>query len=224
MDETDAKLRRAAELIQEAAGVAVAVGSPLSFGRKIVELLLRLHANEPLPGLPDYFLDWLNDIQLDIRAHGDRLFALETDRGRQMVIGNYGEQAWREANDVRRKMLGDAVLAVIVCDLSVSDLARAERTIRVLDPEDLHTLRELDRIVAYERARKDGSLDHRGRRANYGAQGAAFHALREGHLGGALLESSGCVSAAAIAGGGEHGAAYVTPLGELVLRFMGSAR
>ena len=128
MDETDAKLRRAAELIQEAAGVAVAVGSPLSFGRTIVELLLRLHSNEPLP------------------------------------------------------------------------------------------------IVAYERARKDGSLDHRGRRANHGAQGAAFHALREGHLAGALLDSSGCVSAAAIAGGDKHGAAYITPLGELVLRFMGSAR
>lgn len=69
----------------------------------------------------------------DVEALAERLDALEQDRERVLTLGNYGHEAWREANDARRRMLGDAVLATVFSELSAAELARVERTIRMLD-------------------------------------------------------------------------------------------
>lgn len=232
----DQQLRRAGELISETAAVALAVSNPLAFGRKLVDILLRLHAQEPVPGLADYFLDWLNDIYSDLRAHEQRLFRLEADRGKLMLIGSYGEHAWREACDQRRRMLGDAVLGVVFSDLTVSELGRAERTIRLLDSADLQLLREIrqvwdrtqnaqdavstrddtGRIVSVQRD-EDGRIPH--------PPGACHGHLINGHLAGAALLASGCVQHMPSQGVSfaPQELVCITPLGDLLLRFMGYA-
>jgi hypothetical protein len=47
------------------------------------------------------------------RSFAERLDAIEQDGERVLVLGNYGTEAWREAIDERRRMLGDAAEATI---------------------------------------------------------------------------------------------------------------
>ncbi len=60
--------RKAVELANDAARLALATTSPWSFGRVLLDVLIRIHRGESVPGLPDYPLDWLNDVSLDLRA------------------------------------------------------------------------------------------------------------------------------------------------------------
>lgn len=211
----DDKPRKAVELTAVATGVALSMSDPLSFGQQLLELLLRASRNEPLPKMPEYFLEWLNDVQQDVRAHGERLFALESDPARTMVIGNLGDAAWREANAERRRMLGDAVLGVVVSDLTVPELSRAERTIRLLDPEDIGLLIAMnfgiDQRLTFS-GRPIITPDEPERR---------YRILRQGHLAGSALAASGCISLASVPELEIADGAWVTPLGQLVLRFMG---
>jgi hypothetical protein len=211
----DDTLRKAAELIREATGVALSVGNPLSFGQKLLDLLIRASRDEPLPKMPEYFLHWLSDVQQDVRAHDERLFALETDAPRAMVIGNLGEAAWREANAERRCMLGDAVLGVVVSDLTVPELSRAERTIRLLDPEDLSLLVAMNFGI-------DQRLSHAGIQIITSEEPEQrYQVLRDGHLAGSALVAAGCVTMNSVPELEITDGAWITPLGQLVLRFMG---
>lgn len=226
MDDDNEKVRKAAELVNEAAGVALAAMNPWTFGRKVVELLLRLERKEPIPGLPEYMLEYLNDLWLDVRAHNERLFALESDRGKTIVLGNLSEAAWREANDERRRMLANASAALILSvELSVAELARVERTIRQLDPEDLVQLRALADLEGDVHGRPLDAADPASARVHLvGVPDALYRTLTSGHLEGAALIASGCVRVGAAGAAFDTGiaqAAYMTALGRLVLRFMG---
>lgn len=160
----------------------------------------------------DHYEEWVGDLAEALRAHAgdvealaERLDALEQDRERVLVLGNLGFEAWREAVDRRRAMLGDAALAAVFSELSAAELARVERTIRMLDPEDLDGLAALAPL-------------------GQGTESMRYERLLEGHLGGAALVASGCVRLIATGGGfgaGAGTAAEITPLGWLVLRFMG---
>jgi hypothetical protein len=175
----------------------------------------------------------LRDLHGDAQALAERLDALEQDHERVLVLGNFGVEAWREAVDRRRAMLGDAAVAAVISELSAAELAPIERTIRMLDPEDLElraldeagrsALDEMAAIVALVNDTLDFLADRRA------------EVLQLGYLGGANLVAAGCVRAwdfsprilellkpspAPIQSRG----AQVTPLGELVLRFMGRAR
>lgn len=148
-----------------------------------------------------------------------------------LIVGNYGLEAWREAVDRRRAMLGDAAAATIFSELRAAELARVERTIRMLDPEDLDLLT----LIAAPEFRR--FPDHVFVVGEPSASEERYAHLVRGHLGGAALVAAGCVRvgqfegalrlaqlARTMDGGGSMPAmleAEVTPLGDLVLRFMG---
>ncbi|MBZ0116141.1 MAG: hypothetical protein K8H88_04085 [Sandaracinaceae bacterium] len=189
--------------------------SPLRAGLKLVRILQRWNEGPDRAALyRDHYEEWVAKLAADLRevlgdldALAERLDAIEQDRERVLVLGNYGLEAWREAVDRRRAMLGDAALAAVVSELSAAELGRVERTIRALDPEDL------DGLAALAPLRE-------------GTESLRYERLLEGHLGGAALVASGCVRLIAIGGGFGAGAgtgAEITPLGALVLRFMGRA-
>ena len=189
--------------------------SPLRAGLKLVRILQRWNEGPDRAALyRDHYEEWVAKLAADLRevlgdldALAERLDAIEQDRERVLVLGNYGLEAWREAVDRRRAMLGDAALAAIVSELSAAELGRVERTIRALDPEDL------DGLAALEPLRE-------------GTESLRYARLLEGHLGGAALVASGNVRLIATGGGMGAGAgtgAEITPLGTLVLRFMGRA-
>ena len=147
----------------------------------------------------------------DLEALAERLDTLEQDRERVLVLGNLGFEAWREAVDRRRAMLGDAAVATVFSELSAAELGRVERTIRMLDPEDLATLALLDEGEADTDDTDPRALER-------------YVGFVQRHLGGAALTASGCVRRGAVGMGTFEGPAMgvqITPLGELVLRFMG---
>ena len=196
----------------------VTLPSPISTARTVVALVRRLNAGPDLAETYDeFYREWIGDLaegltglagSTDLLA--ERLDALEADHERMRVVGNYGMEAWREAVDDRRRMLRDATVATVFSELTPTELARIERTIRMLDPEDLPTLRQ----VAADNWRQ------------------RYSSLSKGHLGGASLVASGClrlVPGASVIGSvherddrEELGpiVATVTPLGELVLKFL----
>lgn len=189
--------------------------SPLPTGLRLVRLLQRWNEGPDRTSLyRDHYEEWIAKLAADLRellgnaeALAERLDTLEQDRERVLVLGNYGIEAWREAVDHRRAMLGDAAVAAVVSELSAAELGRVERTVRVLDPEDLDALVTLAGF-------------------GYGTDSKLlrYKRLLGCHLGGAALVASGCVRLVAIGGldaGGGTTVAEVTPLGELVLRFMG---
>ena len=149
---------------------------------------------------------------------------------RVLVLGNYGLEAWREAIDRRRAMLGDAAVAAVVSELSAAELARVERTIRMLDPEDLDTLTHLTRGVRDDEPALERFEDVEGERESDAEWRQRCLVL--GHLGGAALVAAGCVQSNPFGRGRTRmepewknlrpvGEAQITPLGDLVLRFMG---
>ena len=219
--------------------------SPLPTGLKLVrglaDMLQRWNEGpDRTPLYRDHYEEWIAKLAADLRElHGgiqalaERLDALEQDRERVLVLGNLGIEAWREAVDARRAMLGDAAVATVVSELSAAELARIERTIRMLDPEDLELLRALNEaarsaldeaaaMVALVNGTPDFLADRRA------------EVLQLGYLGGANLVAAGCVRAwdfgprtlelSGTASPIQVRGAQVTPLGELVLRFMGHVR
>lgn len=186
--------------------------SPLRAGLKLVRVLQRWNEGPERASIyQDHYEEWVADLAARLRENvardielAERLDALEQDRERVLVLGNLGFEAWREAVDRRRAMLGDAALAAIFSELSAAELARVERTIRMLDPEDLDLLIELTQLKEPMPAT------------------ACFVHLRKGHLEGAALEASGCVR---VFDGSkpdyDDEAAEITAIGRLVLRFMG---
>ena len=201
--------------------------SPLRTGLKLVRVLQRWREGPDRGAVyRDHYEEWVANLAAALREHAgdvealaERLDALEQDRERVLVLGNYGLEALREAVDRRRAMLGDAALAAFVSDLGTAELARVERTIRMLDPEDLDLLcavAELSSMHPFVAGARE-----------------RWARLCAGHLGGAPLLASGCVVVSPFAttanitvdGGPMQDprsmGADVSPLGSLVLRFMG---
>ncbi|MBK8999597.1 MAG: hypothetical protein IPM35_28085 [Myxococcales bacterium] len=59
------------------------------------------------------------------------------------IFRNFALEATREALDERRLMIAHATAAIANVSLSLGELARAERVLRELDPDDVRTLRGL---------------------------------------------------------------------------------
>lgn len=72
----------------------------------------------------------------DVVALGRQLERLVEDPEFVRVSANFGYEACREAIDERRRMLAFASAGSLNLDLTIAQLARVERTIRELDPED----------------------------------------------------------------------------------------
>ena len=222
------------------------VVGPLKAGLRIVRGVQRWIEGPDRGSLyRDHYEEWVADLAEALRAHAgdvealaERLDALEQDRERVLVLGNYGLEAWREAVDRRRAMLGDAALAAVFSELSAAELARVERTIRMLDPEDLQLLYELQGVweeteAALEavvlRRDDEGRIievkrDEHGRRPD--PPRACYEHLVGGHLEGAALLASGCVQPMPSQGVSfaPQNIVQVSALGWLVLRFMGRGR
>ncbi|MBZ0116737.1 MAG: hypothetical protein K8H88_07075 [Sandaracinaceae bacterium] len=130
------------------------VAGPLKTGLSIVRGVQRwIEGPDRASIYRDHYEEWVADLARRVTEHAafgveiaERLDALEQDRERVLVLGNYGLEAWREAVDRRRAMLGDAAEATIFSELSAGELARAERTLRMLDPEDLDLLIEIQEL------------------------------------------------------------------------------
>lgn len=217
--------------------------APLSLLRTGLTLLRTLErwndGPERAPIYRDHYEEWtacnaqkLRALEGDLEALAERLDAIEQDRERVLLLGNYGLEAWREASDQRRAMLGDATVTAILSELSAAELARIERTIRLLDPEDLELL-----VALQEGSESTEMVD----RWDFGGESETdgqwrYRRLTAGHLGGAALLASGCVLASALPRERRPGTdpwstpprrneeSAITPLGELVLRFIGQSR
>lgn len=211
--------------------------SPLRAGLKLVRVLQRWNEGPERASIyQDHYEEWVADLAARLRENvardielAERLDALEQDRERVLVLGNLGFEAWREAVDRRRVMLGDAAEATIFSELSAAELARVERTVRMLDPEDLVLLGGLAQIQDTFRHQVTPEELAAAQRAGHPTQEPEYlyEQLVHGHLEGAVLTAAGCVRVeprvVAVLGGATNIrlGARVTPLGELVLRFMG---
>jgi hypothetical protein len=76
----------------------------------------------------------------DLAALRAKLEGLISDPSFARVRDNYGYEAAREALDERRRMLAFASAGSVNLKLTIAQLARVERTIRDLDPEDIRLL------------------------------------------------------------------------------------
>ncbi len=174
-----------------------------------------------------YLAKAIGDLRLDVHRLLERL---EADAERQRVMLNLCAEHRREAMRSRRDMLGDAGVAVLVSPLTTAEVARVERALRMLDPEDLELLRALRLAGASEEmlAQYEADGDRAGQRS---LGGHRLDVLVDGHLRGANLLAAGClVRVAHVNQGGltwgmksgevVHEAVELTPIGELVLRFM----
>lgn len=72
-----------------------------------------------------------------------RLEALLDDLQFWRVQRNFEWEATREATDDRRRMLSFAAAGAVNVELTLGQIARVERAIRELDPEDINLLREM---------------------------------------------------------------------------------
>lgn len=123
---------------------------------------------------------------------------LESDRELALILDNYRGAAWREAIDERRQMLGDAAARTATSPRPTDELARIERVLARLDPEDIATLIELvtppENLVGVEGA-EDAYRHVRPVPAHaVDSRGAErWRIIERSHLGGANLIATGCV-------------------------------
>jgi hypothetical protein len=83
----------------------------------------------------------------DLEALRAKLEELISDPSFGRVRDNYGYEAAREALHERRRMLAYASAGSANVELTISQIARVERTIRELDPENIGLLAKLAAIV-----------------------------------------------------------------------------
>jgi hypothetical protein len=137
------------------------------------------------------------------------------------ILANYVDEAYSEPLDERRRMLAHAAAGLANLELSIAELARAQRILRELDPDDAVALYQLHMLPhslghsAYERfsVRTPG-------------QASAVIALKLWEQGGReSLSTSGCVRILAAGGGfgvGTHEELRLTDTGRLVLKVLHS--
>ncbi|MFI5300399.1 MAG: hypothetical protein ACHREM_20110 [Polyangiales bacterium] len=84
-----------------------------------------------------------------------RLLAHLDDGERIRVVRLFAEEAAREPSDARRAMLEEAAVESLLSDRAAAQLARVERTIRELDPDDARALRLIEGTRAMGIARSN---------------------------------------------------------------------
>lgn len=165
-------------------------------------------------------------------AVAEALDALVTDRQFFRLERNYEFEAVREATDERRRMLAFAAAWSFEPELSIGQLARVERTIRELDPDDVALLKHLADLpppqpqVVPEDSR--GNAEHeREYRSQHGQAMLSYWSTlflhwRESRPAGEVLPAAGCVliTPGAPSAGGTSISLQVTDLGLNVLRVL----
>lgn len=145
---------------------------------------------------------------------------------------NYEFEAAREATDERRRMLAFASAWSVSPELSIAQLARVERTIRELDPDDVSLLKHLadlpppPPIVIPEDQRGDPQHEREYRQRDTAAlmkhRNTLFMHWREANPRGEVLPAAGCVliTPGVPVAGGTSTNLRVTDLGLNVLRVL----
>ena len=108
----------------------------------------------------ELFREWTSELAIAMNAHAarlervegevaanERLEALSGSRAFWRVLDNYGYEAAREAIDERRKMLAWAAAGSVSSKLTIPQMARVERTLRELDPNDVAVLQQLSDLA-----------------------------------------------------------------------------
>lgn len=167
-------------------------------GHWLVELSVRLKEQGEL----------LERMAANDRTVEPRLDNLTGDRQFQRVLANIGLEARREAMNERRRMLAYAGAGVFNVDLRLADIARVERILRELDPDDILLLQQLAAL-----APSDTSEDEEERLCAFAPVSAV------------ALDASGCIRApvigASIVVTNDHKpGSCVTLLGRMVLQIM----
>ncbi|MCA9608712.1 MAG: hypothetical protein KC619_24075 [Myxococcales bacterium] len=166
---------------------------------------------------------------------------LDADDARQRVLADACAEYRREPTDERREIFGAAAVAVVLSPMATREIARVWRALRMLDLEDLELLREL-RLGGVDERLLERYQAHGDRAANRSLGPRRSPILRAGHLGGANLLAAGCVAIVPHVRKPKTGpgplptslsvtvrepgsieveeAVELTPVGELVLRFM----
>lgn len=142
----------------------------------------------------------------------EKLAALVADPQFFRVRTNYCFEAAREAIDERRRMLAYAAAGSLAPGLTVGQIARVERTIRELDPDDVKFLKLL---------------------SEYGDDGSRYSGWQENDESGHVLLAAGCVdkqttvdagtfvfAAGTRLPSGERSLLSITPLGLRVLHIL----
>lgn len=176
----------------------------------------------------EMFEDWIvaahravREQVLWVREHEHRISELEAlamDPQFERVLGNYQFEASREAMDERRRMLALAYAGSLHPGMTVAQLARVERVIRELDPEDVKVLAAVRRINApplnEERVFEDGEQALHDER---------IQLLKESGASGAALVASACVAINdPVSTWAMQSSCVITPIGEWVLAVMGA--
>ncbi|MFO0685353.1 MAG: hypothetical protein U0234_25060 [Sandaracinus sp.] len=130
---------------------------------------------------------------------GARVARLLADGEMQRVWRNIAFEAQREAIDERRRMLAYAIVGTVSSAdrLSVAQVARVERTMRELDPHDLHVLADVSRIpMPTWRTTAQNSTDEERSRVHNEAKAAhrrRMAALRSTAGSADVLQAAGCI-------------------------------
>jgi len=171
-----------------------------------------------------YLAEAVGNLRVDVA----RLLAvLEADEERLHVMRNLCFEFRREATTARRRMLAGAGARVGTVELSTAEVARVERALRWLDPEDPPLLKQ---IVDPDLALEESELfEHDAR----GCCSRRRFLLERGHLKGANLVAAGCIDRVphverfpgvpelSVSGSlSVHEGIEITPIGELVLRYL----
>jgi hypothetical protein len=144
---------------------------------------------------------------------------------------NYEFEAAREATEQRRRMLAFASAWSVDPDLSIAQLARVERTIRELDPDDIAVLKHLADLQPPAVAESPLPLDHpdrnrdlrdRATSARLKHQNTLFVHWNESRPRGEVLSAAGCVllSPGVPVAGGTSTYLQITQVGFNLLRVL----
>ncbi|WP_437731290.1 hypothetical protein [Sorangium sp. So ce1335] len=100
--------------------------------------------------------DWLLEVAVAAKEQKEHLEAIQckldaidallSDPQFHRIFDNYSFEASREAINERRRMLACAAAGSIDPTMSVAEIARTERTIRELDPQDVLELHRLSKL------------------------------------------------------------------------------
>ena len=170
----------------------------------------------------EMFREWTVEHARALNLQGARIDALEhaqrkitddlaDDPQFLKILDNYGYEAAREAIVERRRLLACAAAASLTPKLSIGQIARVERTLRELDPENVKALHELELTRADE---WDGPF------ANDPRGAAMFQRFSRMGLSADALEAAVCVRvrlAGSIQNYGDAHIAWVTHTGADIL-------
>ncbi len=171
-------------------------------------------------------IEWWAEVVQQVQEHERRLNALERevlhrrlteDHEAIGILANYVQQAHSEPLDERRRMLAFAAAGLANVHLGIGELARVQRILRELDPDDVVALYKVWLIRS-----GSPSKAHLERYEVQGEPGADRVRLAYWQESGAeSLISSGCLRIVAAGGGmgtGTHEELRVTRTGITVLR------